>query len=84
MTVAEAKIDVCMTAVDVLKNTMRDFGAVCENCVNYHPYNDRICRPDGHHVISEGFCESFRYRNADACEPIYQKIVERFQEDEKC
>lgn len=81
MTIGEAKMDVCNTAVEVVKNAMRDFGAVCENCASYHPcinqkYEGGICRPDCHQVKPDGFCESFRFVNADACEPLYQKIIE--------
>ena len=84
MTIVEAKIKVCDTAVDVVKKTMRDFGAVCENCASYKKFgtipeksnsHSGICRPDCHQVHSKGFCESFRFRSVEECEPLYQKIA---------
>lgn len=83
MTIGEAKMDVCDTAVEVVKNTMRDFGAVCENCASYCKFTRQnksnaftgICRPDCHQVKPDGFCESFRFRGVEECEPLYQKIV---------
>lgn len=84
MTIGEAKIKVCDTAIDVVKKTMRDFGAVCENCASYQKFikmpekfnsHSGICRPDCHQVHADGFCESFRFRSAEECEPLYQKIV---------
>ena len=87
MTIGEAKLDICKTAVDVVKGVMRDFGAVCENCASYHSYIDPkkeggICRPDCHQVKPDGFCESFRYRNAEACESIYKKILESYKNED--
>ena len=87
MTIGDAKIQVCMAAVDVVKGVMRDFGAVCENCASYHSYinpqkEGGICRPDCHQVKPDGFCESFRYRNVEACEPIYKKILESYKNED--
>ena len=87
MTIGQAKIDICMTAVDVVKGVMRDFGAVCENCASYHSYinpkqEGGICRPDCHQVKPDGFCESFRYRNAEACEQLYQMMLQRDQNED--
>ena len=91
MTIGEAKIKVCDMAVDIVKNTMRDFGAVCENCASYkksitisEKYNScsGICIPDCHQVKPDSFCESFRYRNVEACEPIYKKILESYKNED--
>lgn len=87
MTIGEAKIKVCDMAVDVVKKTMRDFGAVCENCASYHPYinlkyEGGICRPDCHEVHINGFCESFRFRSVEECEPLYKKILESYKNED--
>ena len=88
MTIGEAKIDVCMTAVDIIKDTLREFGAVCGNCVSFHRYitDDKnhmgICRPDCHEVQCFDFCQAFRFRDSESCEELYQKIVRDVKSNE--
>ena len=91
MTIGEAKIKVCDMAVDAVKNVMRDFGAVCENCASYKKFanisekfnsHSGICRPDCHQVHADGFCESFRFRSVEECEPLYKMILESYKNEE--
>lgn len=80
MTIEEAKIDVCMTAVNVVVKTMRDLGAVCENCKHYSNINS-VCEPKHYHVLPKNFCSSFVFANYKVCEPLYKTLLERYSDE---
>lgn len=83
MTIEELKIDVCMTAVNVVVKTMRDFGAVCENCKHYKKNANAVdvCAPDGHQVLPTDFCQSFVFANYKVCKPLYETLLERYKDE---
>lgn len=79
------KVDICMKAVQVIKDTAKNFGMVCKNCKNLaykNKDNEGYCAVIDKDIdLEEDFCKDFYYRDDDACEDLWQKSIKKIADE---
>lgn len=83
------KVEICMTAVNAVKVTFRNLGAVCRNCENlsHRTGGDPdlgYCSLVENYVVAldEDFCQSFAFRDEESCAKTFGMIMMEVEKDD--
>jgi len=81
------KVEICMTTVKGIFCALRNVGAVCRNCENlsHRTGGDPdlgYCSLAEDFVVAldEDFCQSFAFRDEDACEKVFGMIINHVED----
>jgi len=83
-------VEICMTAVNAVKVTFRNLGAVCRNCENLShrtggddpDFGYCSLADDFVVALDEDFCQSFAFRDEDACAKTFGMIMMEVEKDD--
>ena len=71
-------VEICMTPVNAVKETLKDIGAVCRNCKSYW---NGLCMMTEYEMSDPDstFCMDFEFRDEEACLELWKKICDEWE-----
>lgn len=74
-------VEICMTPVNAIKDTLKEIGAVCRNCDHYWK---GLCMMTEYEVgdPDNAMCMDFKFRDEQACATFWKKICEEYEKNQ--